>query len=263
MKSGDAKEGLTHFVTTRWSLIRPKPGAGDSSTAGSAFAELCQIYWRPVFTFILRQGYSAADAQDLTQDFFLTIFDGEFVASADPKRGRFRSLLLAALKNFLIDQKVKSSRRKRGGGIEFVPFDKLSDETFQCGVSAGNALATYPDEAVFDIEWAATVAAQALRNLREECESKGHRLQFECLRDYLAAERANTSYRHLSTALGIPEVSVKRLIHQFRARYRLLVREQVAQTVETQAEIDVEIRYLCTVLAARPFIIPDGITDRS
>jgi DNA-directed RNA polymerase specialized sigma24 family protein len=247
-----AKEGLTHFATTRWSLIRPKPGGENDSTAGNAFAELCQIYWRPIFTFILRRGYPATDAQDLTQDFFVAVFNGKFVESANPNRGRFRSLLLTALKNFLIDQKVKSSRRKRGGGIEFVPFDKLSDETFQCGVSAGNGLATYPDEAVFDVEWAATVAAQALRQLREECESRGHRLVFECLRDYLAIERADTSYRHLSIALGMSEPSVKRLLHQFRARYRILVREQVAQTVESQAEVDTEIRYLCTVLAARP-----------
>src|SRR5688500_13735823 len=108
-------EALTHFATTRWSLIRNGHVAGAQSAGNEGLAKLCQIYWRPIFTFIYRSGYSAQDAQDLTQDFFLVILEGTLLQSADPARGRFRSLLVKSLENFLIDAAVKRQRRKRGG----------------------------------------------------------------------------------------------------------------------------------------------------
>jgi RNA polymerase sigma-70 factor (ECF subfamily) len=216
--------------------------------------ELSEIYWRPIFAFILRQGYSRADAQDLTQDFFIEVFRGRLVQLADPSRGRFRCLLLTALKNFLCDRKLKALRRKRGGGIRFESIEGFV-EALDFGTVAAEGLTTYPAEAVFDLNWAATIATQALRRLREDCESKGHRSTFECLRDYLTIDRSETCYRHLSLDLRLPETSVKRLIHQFRTRYRALLREEVAKTVESTSDIETEVRYLCTVLAAAPVTI--------
>jgi len=221
---------------------------------GAALAELCQIYWRPIFAFILRQGYSHADAQDLTQDFFIDVFRGRLVQLADPSRGRFRCFLLTALKHFLCDRKLRSHRRKRGGAIRFESFEGLVEASDFCAVAA-EGLTTHPEEAVFDLNWAATVAAQALRRLREDCESRNHRGTFECLRGYLTTERSETCYRHLSLELGLPEASVKRLIHQFRTHYRALLREEVAKTVESSSDVDTEVRYLCTVLAATPVTI--------
>jgi DNA-directed RNA polymerase specialized sigma24 family protein len=242
---------LTHFVTTRWSLLRQRLPSGAPSAVDPGLAQLCQIYWRPIFTFIYRRGYPAADAQDLAQDFFLMIMEGNLLQSADPQRGRFRSLLLKSLTNFLIDAAVKQGRQKRGGRVQFVSW-----ETWMAEAPAQLALPkatvdSAPPESLFDAGWAAAVAGEALRRLRMECESKGRRRVYEVLHPYLASERSEICYEQLSRALGVPELSVKSLLHLFRTRYRALLREEVAKTVESEANVDDEIRYLCATLSRR------------
>jgi DNA-directed RNA polymerase specialized sigma24 family protein len=243
---------LTHFITTRWSLIRHRCTSGSRIEVDPGLAELCQIYWRPIFTFIYRRGHSAPDAQDLTQDFFLTILEGNLLQMADPKRGRFRSLLLKSLKNFLIDAAVKSRRHKRGGGVQFVSLEKwMADAPAQFALPLA-ALESSPPEALFDVGWAAAIAGEACRRLRMECESKGRRRVYEVLHGYLDTERAEICYEDLSRALGVPEPSVKSLLHHFRKRYRSLLREEIAKTVESEANVNDEIRYLCATLGAEP-----------
>jgi RNA polymerase sigma-70 factor (ECF subfamily) len=241
---------LTHFATTRWSLIRHGGAAGAGTEANKGLAELCQIYWRPIFTYIYRRGYSAQDAQDLTQDFFLVILEGTLLQTADPNRGRFRSLLIRSLQNFLIDAQVKRRTQKRGGDLQFVSWEKwMAEAPAQLSISA-QTLETSAAEALFDLSWAAAIAEEALRRLRMECEAKGRRRVYEALSGYLTTERGDISYQTLSVVLGVPEASVKSLLHQFRARYRGLLREEIAKTVETDADVDEEIRYLCTILSA-------------
>jgi len=248
LESGDA---LTHFATTRWSLIRSGLVAGVRNDANEGLAQLCQIYWHPIFRFICRRGYSEPDAQDLTQDFFLVILEGAILHTANPARGRFRSLLIKSLKNFLIDAQVKRRTRKRGGDLQFVSWEKwMANVPCQLSVS-GQALETSPPEASFDSSWAEAIAEEALRRLRTECESKGRRRVYEVLNCYLTSERGDISYQDLSATLGVPESSVKGLLHEFRKRYRGLLREEVAKTVESEVDVDDEIRYLCATLSAR------------
>jgi RNA polymerase sigma factor (sigma-70 family) len=239
------------FATTRWSIILScTDSAVGEEASRHALAELCKIYWRPVFTFICRRGRSVADAQDLTQDFFLVVLEGSLLKRADPNRGRFRSLLLKALQNFLIDDSVRKHARKRGGDVQFVSWDDwMAEAPSQLTVSA-QALESWPAERLFDLRWAATVVEQALRRLREECESQKKLRAFEVLQSCLGAEREDVSYPTLSQTLGVPEATVKRLVHRLRQRYRSLLRDEVAETVANPAEIDDEIRHLCAVLAA-------------
>jgi len=239
------------FATTRWSIVL---SCADSTlgedTVRKALAELCKIYWRPVFTFICRKGRSIPDAQDLTQDFLLMLLEGNLLKRADPSRGRFRSLLLKALQNFLLDDLDKKRARKRGGHVQFVSWDDwMAEAPSQLMVSA-HALESWPAERLFDLRWAATVVEQAVRRLREECESQGKLRVFEALRPCLGAEREDVSYAMLSQTLAVPEATVKRLVHRLRQRYRQLLRAEVAETVADPAEIDDEIRHLCGVLAA-------------
>jgi RNA polymerase sigma factor (sigma-70 family) len=224
--------------------------AGIRSEGNEGLAQLCQIYWRPIFTFICRRGYSVPDAQDLTQDFFLLILKGTLLQTADPTRGRFRSLLIKSLKNFLIDAQVKRRTQKRGGDLQFVSWEKWMANA-PCQLSISNQMLETPPEAFFDLSWAAAIADEALRRLRTECESKGRRRVYDVLNHYLTSERGEISYQDLSVALGLPEPSVKSLLHQFRRRYRGLLREEVAKTVESDVDVDDEIRYLCATLSAR------------
>lgn len=177
------------------------------------------------------------------------LLNGSLLKRADPTRGRFRSLLLKAVKNFLSDARDKVRAQKRGGGIQFVKWDEwMSEAPSQLAVSAGRS-ADWSAEKIFDVRWAATVVEQALSRLAQECESRGGRRAFDELSCCLTGERVDQSYAQFSKVLGVPETSIKRLIHELRKRYRLLLREEVSRTVETSEGVDEELRYLCAVLA--------------
>jgi RNA polymerase sigma factor (sigma-70 family) len=239
------------FATTRWSLILASGSAeSEGQKARDALGELCRLYWRPIFAFVCRRGYSTQDAEDLTQDFFLMMLEGSWLQHADPSRGRFRSLLLKSLQNFLNDAAGKKQARKRGGDVGFVSWDDwMSEAPSHLSISA-QALDSWSPEKVFDVRWAATVVEQALRHLREECESKGRLRVFDAMSGYLTAERSDISYAKLALSLGIAESAVKKLLHRMRERYRSLLRDEVAHTVENHADVDDEIRHLCAALAA-------------
>jgi RNA polymerase sigma-70 factor (ECF subfamily) len=239
-------------VTTRWSLIRQRVAPGAPSQVDPGLAQICQIYWRPIFTYIYRRGYSAPDAQDLTQDFFLMVMEGNLLKLADPDRGSFRSLLLRSLTNFLIDAAAKQRRHKRGGRLQFVSWETwMVEAPTQLALSRATMDSVLP-EVLFDAGWAAAVADEALRRLRLECESKGRRRVYEILHPYLTSDRSETCYEALSRILGVPEPAVKSLLHHFRTRYRALLREEIGKTVESEANVNDEIRYLCAALSAGP-----------
>jgi RNA polymerase sigma factor (sigma-70 family) len=243
--------GPRAFATTRWSLIlSAATSESGEQIARDALAELCRTYWRPIFSFVSRRGYSMEDAQDLTQDFFVMILERNWFEHADPKRGRFRSFLLKSLQNFLNSAAERAHTRKRGGDVKFVSWDDwMAGAPSQLPISA-QALDSLPPERLFDLRWAATVLDQALRRLREECEAKGRLRLFHALSFYLTEERNEVSYANLSAALGIAESGVKKQLHNMRQRYRSLLRDEVAHTVADPAEVEDEIRHLCAALAA-------------
>ena len=239
------------FATTRWSLILSAANSqSEEQKARDALEELCRIYWRPVFVFVCRRGYSTEDAQDLTQDFFVKILEPKWLEHADRNRGRFRSLLLTSLQNSLVKAAEKAHTRKRGGDLDFISWDDwMAEAPSQLSISA-QALDSLPAERLFDFRWATTVVEQALRRLREECEGKDRLRLFYALSRHLTDERDEVSYANLSAALGVAETAVKKQLHIMRQRYRCLLRDEVAHTVDNPADVEDEIRYLCAALAA-------------
>ena len=239
------------FATTRWSLILSAANSqSEEQKARDALEELCRIYWRPVFVFVCRRGYSTEDAQDLTQDFFVKILEPKWLEHADRNRGRFRTLLLTSLQNSLANAAERAHTRKRGGGVEFVSWDDwMAEAPSRLSISA-QALDSLPAERLFDLRWATTVLEQALRRLREECEGKDRLRLFYALSRHLTEERDEVSYANLSASLGVAETAVKDQLHIMRQRYRCLLRDEVAHTVGNPADVEDEIRYLCAALAA-------------
>jgi DNA-directed RNA polymerase specialized sigma24 family protein len=239
------------FATTRWSLVLAGAHSeGDQQKAADALAELCRTYWRPAFSYVCRRGYSTEDAQDLTQDFFLMMLETNWLRQAEHRRGRFRSLLLKSLQNFLHNAADRNRTLKRGGSVQFVSWHAwMTEAPSQLSIPA-RALDSLAPERLFDLRWAATVVERALRRLREECEGKGRLRLFEALRDHLAAEHGDISYTDLATGLGVAETVVKKQLYNLRQRYRSLLREEVSHTVEKPADVDDEIRHLCAALAS-------------
>jgi len=237
------------FMTTRWSLvISGGSPERDERKAREALADLCRAYWRPVFSFISRRGYSREDAQDLTQDFFLMVVEQNWLRHADVNRGRFRSFLLKSVQNFLSHDADRQRTQKRGGDVLFISWDD-PDANAPWRFSQ-EALEKVAPEQVFDFSWAATVVEQAMRRLKQECEMNGRGRLFEVLSAHLVAERADVSYAELARDLSVAETAIKKQLHLLRQRYRSLLREEVAETVANPADVDEEIRYLCATLGA-------------
>ena len=249
MEAIQPRDGI--FAATRWSLILSSGDSdGNEEQARAALAELCRIYWRPVFLFVCRWGYAPEDAQDLTQDFFVMILETAWFQHADENRGRFRSFLQVSLQNFLTEARTKNHALKRGGAMRFVSWDNWMAEAPSESFVSSQAQESLPAERLFDLRWAATVVEHALRRLGEECEAKGRRRLFDALSSYLTAERADVSYAKLAARLRLEESAIKRQLHNLRERYRWLLRDEVAHTVASPTEVDAEIRYLCAILAA-------------
>jgi len=237
------KDSGQWFATTHWSLVGAA-GESQSPDGRRALEKLCGIYWAPLYGYIRRFGYSVHDAQDLTQGFLAWLLDSNHIRVADPERGRFRSFLLVRLKHYLSDEHKKRSAQKRGGGQAVISLDEVSRED---SALAGHS----PDlshERVFDRSWAMAVLTRSVERLRSEYAAAGSGTLFEELRQFQSLEGAAASYREVAARLGLTEGAVKSAIFRFRRRHAALLREEIAQTVSRQTDIDLELRYLIEVL---------------
>jgi RNA polymerase sigma-70 factor (ECF subfamily) len=237
------------FVSTRWTVVRQ---AADSQTASqhalSALSELCQIYWRPVYVFLRRQGIAQHDAQDLTQGFFADLIESRAYTRADPMKGRFRSFLLGTLKHFLAHTRDHDRAQKRGGGSVPVELDETAISEAETYASRCNA---YSADGIFDREWAASLARQALDRLEQEYELGGKGALFEALKSRLTAgESAAISYEQLANRLGRTAAHLRVDVTRLRSRYRVILREEVSGTVVDPRDVDEELRYLRQAMSA-------------
>jgi RNA polymerase sigma factor (sigma-70 family) len=233
------------FASTRWmTVLKAGDSAATSAHALSALSELCQIYWRPLYVFLRKQGYGREDAQDLTQGFFAHLIENRGYAHADREKGRFRSFLLVALKHFIADARDREHALKRGGGM--IPA-KLDD---QAETQIARPAKWQADE-VYDREWAVSLVRQALDRLAQECALAGKAELFGCLMPRLAAtEEPAVPYEEMARRSHLPATTLRRELARLRARYRAILREEVRGTVREPAEVDEELRYLCQALAA-------------
>jgi len=220
--------------------------AADSQTASqhaqSALSELCQIYWRPVYVFLRRQGVAQHDAQDLTQGFFADLIESRAYARADPIKGRFRSFLLGTLKHFVAHARDRESAQKRGGGNVPVQLNEVAICEAETYASRSNYQSA---DGVFEREWAASLARQALDRLAQEYELTGKGALFEALKSRLTAGEATAvPYEKLANRLGRTAAHLRVDVARLRARYRAILREEVCGTVVDPRDVDEELQYL-------------------
>jgi DNA-directed RNA polymerase specialized sigma24 family protein len=241
---GTLQEGGASFATTHWSVVA-QSALTDVPEAADALARLCEMYWAPVYSFVRRRGYAPADAQDLTQSFFAFFLRTKAYARTDKLHGKFRSFLLASVKNFLADNWDREQAIRRGRNYQFVSLDKEVAEAFYDVASASDSTA----ERLFEVRWAKSLTASALNSLREELLAEGKINIFEELKSFLIGGTVLPSYDEASSRMGLPRATVKTHVHRLRLRYREIVRREVARTVSSPQEIDEELRYLCNALA--------------
>jgi DNA-directed RNA polymerase specialized sigma24 family protein len=242
--NSDASAG-GEFTTTRWSLI-VVAREGNADEARQALAELCRSYWYPIYAYIRRRGYLAYQAGDLTQEFFSFWLEHDLLSSVVPEKGRFRSFLLAACKNFLANQRSRERALRRGGGRWLVSLDLRDAEGRYLREPASDSLTP---ERLFERRWALSLLENVLGRLAAEMEQTGKKPLFDRLAVALQATGKSAPYVRIAAELGTTENAVKVAAHRLRARYRALLIEEVTSTVEGQLEVEAEIRDLLAAVA--------------
>ncbi|HEY5770316.1 MAG TPA: hypothetical protein VIS71_10770 [Terrimicrobium sp.] len=195
-----------------------------------------------------RRGHGPDDAEDLTQGFFLHLLDHKALRQVSPVKGKFRSFLVASLQNYLLDQAEHAHCLKRGGNIDFVPFDtKVAEHSYQLG-----KLDFLTADKIFDARWAITLLDVAMTRLGQQYAAQGKTPVFQALKSFLDPinSKASVPYEQVANAMGVSVGAVKTLIHRLRKQYSSLLREEVGRTVSDPAEIDEEIHALCEALIA-------------
>jgi len=233
------------FATTHWSVVIAAK-TGDSQQA-QALEKLCRTYWPPLYAYIRRDGHDPAEAQDLTQEFFARLLAREYLQNLHHQEGKFRSFLLAYVKNFLSEQRRKDGAQKRGGGCEFI---SLNQPVGEAGYLLEPVDELTPIE-VFDRRWAQGILQTALDRLRQEYVTRGQSALFDVLQDYQPREPGGHSYAQLGEDLGMTEAAIKWAVHRMRERHGELLREEIAQTVARPEEIDEELRHFRALLSRR------------
>lgn len=238
----DPSSGI--FATTHWSVVLSAKN-DESSAAMLALDRLCRSYWRPVYAYIRRDGHTAPDAQDLTQEFFRRLIQKEWLNHLQHQRGKFRSFLLTFLKHFLSDERDRAGALKRGGDRTFIPLDDLQSEENRA-FELSNALTA---EQVFERRWAQALMERAVDRLRQEYQDEGKMDLFQTLKDLQPGERGDQSYAELGMRFGLSEGAIKSAMHRLRMRHREILRNEIADTLGNTGDVEEEIQHLIRVLA--------------
>lgn len=219
-------------------------GGNPSPEAKAALTTLCETYWYPLYLFLRRLGYQPVDAQDLAQEFFATVLEQHSLAAADRERGRFRSFLLMMLKRFLSKQRERQQAQKRGGGRPILSLDLDSaEERYR-----REPVDDWTPEKAYQRSWALTLLEGVLARLEAEYVGKGKGTLFERCRVFLIGSAEGPSYQELAEVLGMTPGAVKVSIHRMRQRYRDLLRDELAQTVDGPEEVQDELNELLAAM---------------
>jgi len=234
------------FATTHWSAVL-QASRPDSPSARAALAELCRIYWYPLYAYARRQGFDVHTAQDLTQEFFSKLLEKNYLSVADRRRGRFRSFLLTAFKCFLANEWDRSQAQKRGGGQQIFSLDGLlAEERYDLEPRTSiNA------DQLYDRSWAVDLIDRTRARLREEYHKANKNDRFEALQQFLPGGENTVKQAEMGARIGLSQAAVKQEVFRLRRRFGELLREAVTETVIHPDEVDDEIRHLIDVVCRR------------
>jgi RNA polymerase sigma-70 factor (ECF subfamily) len=244
VSSSDAPAWFPH---TRWSVVLAATQEPSPESA-AALEAICRAYWPPLYAYARRCGHSSHDAQDLTQEFFVRLLEKRWLETADRGKGRLRTFLVTALKNFLCKEWRRESAQKRGGGLPHIPMDTAFAES-GCAADAADAAASLAPDEAFDRQWALTLLDLTLKRLQAEFAAAGKAADFETLKVCLMAGPGAMDYAEMARRLGCNAGAARVAVHRLRKRFRELSREEVSRTLAEGADLEEELRYLAATLA--------------
>ena len=234
--------GTVAFATTQWSVVLT--AQSESPSAGEALEKLCRTYWWPLYGFVRRQGYGPEEAQDLTQSFFAMLLERRDLDAVRREKGRLRSYLLTSLKNHLGKARRRTMALKRGEGKPLVPLDELMARE-RADLEPAHTLTA---DGIYERRWALTLLEQALTRLEEEYREAGNAVLFEKLKPLLTDESDRASQATIAHELNMSENAVKQALHRLRQRFRVVLRDEIADTVAVPTDIEDELRHFIAIL---------------
>jgi len=241
---GNTHYGPAAFTTTHWSVVLE--AQGESPAAQEALEKLCRTYWRPIYSFVRRQGIGPAEAEDLTQGFFASLLEHRNLNAVRKEQGRLRSYLLGALKYFLGEERRRAMAIKRGKGQRLIPLEELrADERF--AIEPADPVTA---DLIYERRWASTVLERVLNLLKDEYQIAGNVVLFDSLKQLLPGEPDAPPQKEVAAQLGMTENAVRQAFYRFRQRYQSLLRGEIAHTVATPGDIEDELRHLIAVIRA-------------
>jgi RNA polymerase sigma-70 factor (ECF subfamily) len=241
---GASAAGSVRFTATHWSVVL---AAADQERpeAAEALETLCRTYWYLLYVYVRRRGHSPEDAQDLTQGFFAHLLRKDFLSGVGQEKGRFRSFLLACLNHFLSDERDRAQAVKRGRDQPPISLDAdLAERRYR-----EEPADELTPQIAYERRWVATLLGRAQTRLAGEYAVAGKTDLLHRLQEFPLGERGESSFRDCAVRLGLSESALKSAVHRMRQRYRDLVREEVAHTVDDPAEVEEEIRHLIAVVS--------------
>jgi len=242
-QGADTKQ-RNYFPTTHWSLVAATR-RNETTRVQAALDSLCRAYWYPLYAYARRRGYTAEDAEDLTQEFFARVIEGHWFGRAERAKGRLRTFLLTAMERFLANEWARRRALKRGGGMRDIPL-QLDDAETRYGVDPAD---TRTPEQDFEYRWALTLLGEVVSKLESQFTQRGQADLFAALKPCLVGASESQPYVELGVKLGLEEGAVKAAVHRMRQQYRELLRAEITNTVTSPEEVDGEMRHLFKVLA--------------
>jgi len=241
--SADSSSSST--ATTQWSLVLGLRQGSEDDRA-HALEELCKRYWLPVYSFIRRQGHDHLDAQDHTQSFFATMLSREAFQLADQERGKFRSFLFTCLQRHLQQDWRRNQAQKRNHDQPLLSLDFEEGQSLYQLAPDDSALS--PDQA-WNRKWAQSVIQQVMDRLQDEFQAAGKLDLFHAIKPFLTTDKGEVSYQKIADQLNMGLNSLRTAIFRLRQKYARTFRNEIAQTVGEENDIDEEIRDLLASLA--------------
>jgi DNA-directed RNA polymerase specialized sigma24 family protein len=239
------QDGGVAFATTHWSVVLE--AQSESPAAQGALETLCRTYWRPIYSFLRRQGVGPEEAEDLTQGFFALLLERRDLDSVRKEKGRLRSYLLASLNHFTADRRRHELAIKRGRRYGLVPLEELRANG-QVDLAFARPVETLTADQLYERRWALALMEQVLRRLKDEYCATGNGLLFDWLKQLLPDEPGAPSRAEIAAKLGMTDNALRQAFRRFRHRYQILLREEIGHTVLTASEIEDELRHLIAVL---------------
>ena len=240
------------FASTHWSVVFTAARYdANPEAAEAALADLCGAYWAPLYTFARSRGHSPHDAQDLTQSFFAHLVEHRIYERPDPQKGKFRSFLLAAMKNFLTNAREREQASKRGGQRVHLPLlerQVKEAESFYQAQHPALDLAVHADRP-YELSWAQAVVDAATERVARSYLADGKQTLFAALKPFIAGNADTLPvYEETATTLGMQGSTLRSHVTRLRAQYREALHAEVRRTVDTESEVRNELSTLLRVL---------------